>query len=112
GEPVQLHRVLADVQIRLDHHLVGAVGLPCGAWRRSDEVADAADVEEQPLRRRRDGRAAQAGDHADTAFRSGEASAWQIATASASAAWFGVGSSLSPRMTFTIRCTCAFSARP
>ena len=32
---------------------------------------------------------------AATSFRSGDASAWQIATASASAAWFGVGSACS-----------------
>src|SRR5438477_2305052 len=43
---------------------------------------------------------------------SGGASAWQIATASASAAWCGVGSSGSERIIFTIRCICAFSARP
>ena len=42
----------------------------------------------------------------------GGAEAWQIATASASAAWFGVGSYSSPRIAFTIRCTCALSARP
>ena len=34
---------------------------------------------------------------------SGGASAWQIATASASAAWFGCGTSCRPRIAFTIR---------
>ena len=43
---------------------------------------------------------------------SGGASAWQIATASASAAWFGVGISSRPRIAFTIFPTCSFSARP
>jgi len=52
------------------------------------------------------------GSQPATASNSGGASAWQIATASASAAWFGVGSSGSARIIFTIRCICAFSARP
>src|SRR5256885_16743676 len=69
------------------------------------------------------GRAAAAGereegDHCPTGppqpatRRSGGASAWQIATASASAAWLGVGGASSPRIAFTIRCTSAFSAPP
>ena len=43
---------------------------------------------------------------------SGGASAWQIATASASAAWLGVGTSSSARIAFTIFPTCSLSARP
>src|SRR3954471_17858316 len=43
---------------------------------------------------------------------SGGASAWQIATASASAAWFGAGTSSSERIAFTIFPTCSLSARP
>ncbi len=38
--------------------------------------------------------------------------AWQIATASASAAWSGRGSSLSPSSVWTIRWTCCLPARP
>src|SRR5579884_3641191 len=73
GEAVELQRVLAHVQIRLDDDLVGAVGLPHRARRRRDEVADAADVEQEPLRRRADRHAAQARDHARSrsCFRSG-----------------------------------------
>ena len=89
------------------------LGLAHDRRRRGDEVADAADVEHEPVGveatgfpRRREIRAQ------PTIFRSGGASAWQIATASASAAWFGVGSSSRPRIALTIRCTCAFSARP
>ncbi len=63
-------------------------------WARSvdaKQVADAADVEHDPVRGPRDGNSCQAGDHAPTAFSSGGASAWQMPTASASAAWSGVG---------------------
>ena len=42
----------------------------------------------------------------------GGASAWQIATASASAAWCGRGTSARPSTALTMRCTWIFSARP
>ena len=117
GEAVQLEHVLAHVEIRLDRHLVGAAGLAHDARRRGDEVADAADVENEPFERRSTrpacpGASRRRSPSAAAIFMSGGASAWQIATASASAAWFGVGSASSPRIAFTMRCTCAFSARP
>src|SRR6185437_5000300 len=100
------------------------IALPDGRRRRVDEVADASDVEDEPLRRVRGGLTSEAGNHARSvrtgtdvplypaARSSGGASAWQIATASASAAWCGVGGSESDRIIFTIRCIWAFSARP
>ncbi len=92
GEAVELHHVLADVEVRVDGDLVGRVALAHRGRRRVDEVADAADVEDEPFRRVRHGLTAQARDHEAAAIRrSGGAIAWQIATASASAAWFGVG---------------------
>src|SRR5581483_1530136 len=111
GEAVELEDVLAHVEVRLDRDLAACIRLPDGARRGGDEVADAADVEHEALRGRGDGRSPQPRDH-PASLRSGGASAWQMATASASAAWFGVGSASSPRIAFTIRCTCAFSARP
>src|SRR6185503_5049229 len=109
GEAVELQRVLADVHVRVHGDLVAL--LPHRGRRRVHEVAHAADVEHEALRRARDGAAAEAGDHPAT-FRSGGAIAWQIATASASAAWFGVGIASRPRIAFTIRPTCSLSARP
>ena len=112
GEPVELQRVLADVQVRLERR---PRRVP--AARRSalgvaaTQVADAAHVEDEPVRRASGRRAAQAGDHPATSS-SGGASAWQIATASASAACDDGGSASSLRMIFTIRCICPFSARP
>ena len=44
--------------------------------------------------------------------RSGAELAWQIATASASAAWSGRGSSSSDEQRWTIRCTWSLAARP
>ena len=111
GEAVELQRVLAHVQVGLDDDLAGALG---GAHRRrrgGEEVADAVDVEHEAVRRPAGRASPQPRDH--PAIRSsGGASAWQIATASASAAWFGVGFDSSARIVRTIRCTCAFSARP
>ena len=55
---------------------------------REQPVADAADVEHEPVRVERDGPPAQPRDHRrpPASASSGDASAWQIATASASAA--------------------------
>src|SRR5262249_18092679 len=111
-QAVELERVVANVQVRVERHLVGAVGLPRGARRRRDEIADSADVEDEAVARVRHRPAAQARDHAELTFRSGGASAWQIATASASAACDDDGASVSPRIARTILATCAFSARP
>ena len=54
--------------------------------RRGDEVADAVHVQNDAGGRPGDDPAAEPGDHVATIRRSGGASAWQIATASASAA--------------------------
>ena len=112
GEPVELQRVFAHVQVRVQRHLVDSVRLADRGRRRSDEIADAADVQDETFTRVRDGTTTQARDQPATTSSSGGASAWQIATASASAAWVGEGGSASPRMTLTIFCTCTFSARP
>ena len=99
------------MQLGVQRDLVGAVGLPCRGGRRRNEIADAADVDHEAFGRVRDRAAAQPGDQ-PAILSSGGASAWQIATANASAACVGVGSSCMPRIAFTIFCTCCFSARP
>src|SRR5439155_414334 len=77
-EPVELEGVLADVQIRLDRDLGAQLRAPQRARRRLDEVADAADVEDEPaVGPPADGSASQARDH-EAALRSGGASTWQI----------------------------------
>ena len=83
-EAVELQRVLADVEERLDRDLAPALGAPQHAGRRRDEVADAVDVEQEPVRAATGRRAAQPGDH-EAIRASGGINAWQIATASASA---------------------------
>ena len=109
-EAVELEHVLPNVEVGVDRDLGSALGLPQRARRRGDQVADSADVDEQAVRRPRDRLAPETGDHAVT-FRSGGASAWQTATASASDAWSDISPS-SPRIIVTIRCTCPLSARP
>ena len=89
-----------------------ALGPPDRARSRRHEVADAVHVEDEAVRAVGDRRAPQPGDHDATALRSGDASAWQIATASASDACVDEGSSRSARIVCTIRATWAFSARP
>ena len=114
GKAVQLERVLADVQVGLDDDLDGALRLLYHAGCRVQPVADATNFEDKPVRVVLHRRPAEAGDHRwpPTTARSGGASAWQIATASASAAWCGRGSSESPSTALTIRCIWSFSARP
>src|SRR2546421_2284398 len=136
GRAEQLQDVLPHMKIRLEHDLSPGLRLPPGAVRGVDEVADAADIQNDAGRRARDDLPAKPRDHevrlgarpdGPAAHRtlpigttrrcyailsSGGASAWQIATARASAAWCGVGGCLRPRIAITIRCTCAFSARP
>ena len=111
AEAVELERVLADVQVRVERDLSPAFCQARRGRRDGQRVADPADVQHDPLAGARDRGPAQPRDH-PTAFISGGAIAWQIATASASAAWCGVGIAFSPRIAATIRCTCAFSARP
>ena len=49
GEPVELQRVLAHVEVGLDRHLARALGAAQHGRRRGDEVADAVDVEDEPV---------------------------------------------------------------
>src|SRR5205085_2268300 len=86
GEAVQLEGLLAHVQVGLDAELPPAVGEPERARRGVEEVADAVHVQDQAVRRAARRKAPQPCNHADAIRRSGGASAWQIATASASAA--------------------------
>ena len=83
AEAVELQRVLADVQVRLDRQIALA-RVPQHGGCRLDEVADAVDVEHQPGSRKAGRTSAQPRDHAGTGR---GAVAWQIATASASEAW-------------------------
>ena len=115
GEAVELH----DVSSRTCRYvstidLLGAVGLAQRARRRRDEVADAADVEDEALRRRRDRLAAQARDHVLSPPSSGAAARAHGRSRRRARRPRGSGSAApaSPRIAFTIRCTCAFSARP
>ena len=102
GEAVELERVLAHVRVDLDGDLLRALRAPQRALRRGHEVADAVHVEDERVAAQPCGPTRQASDH-PTARSSGGASAWQIPTASASAAWWGSGSSFSPRIACTIR---------
>ena len=74
------------MQVRLDGDIFGASGLPERARRGLDEIADAAHVEDESVGAAPDRLAAKLCDHEATCFKSGGASAWQMATASASAA--------------------------
>ena len=85
GEAVELEHVLANVQVGLEGYLVGAVGAPKHARGRGDQVADAVHVQDEAVRAARDRLAPEPRDHPAT-LSSGGASAWQIATASASEA--------------------------
>src|SRR5581483_12185257 len=111
GEAVQLERVLADMRVDLEHDLAVTLGPAERGRRGGDEVADAVDVEHDPVRAPRDRRPAQAGDH-DATLSIGGASAWQIATASASDACVDSGRVFRARIVCTMRATWAFSARP
>ena len=85
GEAVELKRVLAHVEVGLDDRLAAALGRPHGTRGRSEQVADAVHVEHEAVGRPTRERSAQPPDH-PAIRRSGGASAWQIATARASAA--------------------------
>ncbi len=108
-EAVERERVLADDGVDLDRDLAAAEALH--RRRGVDEVADAVHVDDETLSRTPRDPAAQPRDHA-LSLTSGGMSAWQIATASASAAWFGAGTSSRARIAFTIFPTCCLSARP
>jgi hypothetical protein len=113
-EAEELHRVLAHVEVRLEDDFIDSVGPLRRRRSREEPVADAIHLQDETVRVPGDGLAAEARDQRalPTSAASGGASAWQIATASASAAWWGFGGSASPRIAFTMRCTCSFSARP
>src|SRR3954467_1580643 len=104
-EAVELERVLAHVQVGLEGDLAPALREPQRGRRGVHEIADAADVEDEPFTGARDRLAAQPGDHPAAARSRGGASAWQIATARASEAWCELGAVRSPRIAVTIRCT-------
>jgi hypothetical protein len=95
------------VQVRLDRQLTVAVGLAQDRGRRLHEVADAVDVEDEPGGGQSGVAAAEPRDHAATVL---GAVAWQMATASASEAWWLPTST--PSTSFTILRSCALSARP
>ncbi len=103
-EAVQLQRVVAHDQVAVERHrLAGRRHLLERLARDREPVADAVDVYDDLARPVSAARRAPAGDlaahqrdHAVTiAAASGARLAWQIATASASAAWSGCGSSAS-----------------
>src|SRR5262249_43806046 len=110
-EAVELEGVLPHMQVRLQDYLGRAVRKAKRGRRGQDEIANSAHVEDEALGPARNRPPSQHRDH-PTARRKGGASAWQIATASASAAWCGTGGCSSPRILLTIRCTCSLSARP
>ena len=97
GEAVELERVLAHVEVGLDGDLRRALRRPQHRRRRGDEVADASDLDDEPVGRTGDRASAQARDH-PASLASGGVNAWQIATASASASCVVRGSSSSARI--------------
>ena len=63
GEAVELKRVLAHVKIGLERHLAAALGQAERRRRHRQRVADAADVEHEPLARASRPAFPQARDH-------------------------------------------------
>ena len=92
------------MQERVDGDLSPTLGAAHHAGRGGDEVADAVDVEQKAVGAAAGRRATEAGDH-DAIRASGGISAWQMATASASASCEVGGISASESSIFTIRCT-------
>src|SRR6185503_550986 len=96
GEAVELQRVLAHDRVDLDRHLA-VVGGTCAETldrrRRVDEVADPVHLDDEAAAGAPGDAAAKPRDHEAILRASGGAVAWQIATASASAAWLGAGTS-------------------
>ncbi len=70
-EPIELKGVLADVEVRLERHLGRVRRTPKRAGRRRHEVADAADVEDEAVRRASRGSAAKTRDHPAASRRGG-----------------------------------------
>ncbi len=100
------------MEVRLERDLVAFARAPPRPSGRLHEIADPANVQDDAVAGLAGEATPQPRDHPATARRSGGAIAWQIATASASDAWSGVGRDSILRIDCTIRCTCAFSARP
>src|SRR6266511_6254039 len=96
-EAVELEGVLPDMEVRLERDLLDAVCAAQRGRRCRNEVADAAHIEHEAVRTAGDRLAPESGDHALT-FSRGGASAWQIATASASEACVELGGSVSLRI--------------
>src|SRR5690606_3695499 len=115
-EAVQHVRVLAHEQMGDQRQrLADLRKLVEGRHRRVDLVPDASDLDRQRRRSFRDQCPLQETDHRPTAAarlaESTRECAWQIATASASAASVG-GAFGSPSRRATMYCTCAISAPP
>jgi hypothetical protein len=113
GEAEELHGVLAHVEMRSRDDLVGAVAF-----------FTAAGVAKSDSRRPFTSRTSPSASHA-TALprrreiiarsrrgRRGRRERMADRNRERVGAWWGFGGSASPRIAFTIRCTCAFSARP
>ena len=107
GEPVELERVLADVEVRLDRHLGAGRRAAQHGRRGRDEVADAVHVEHEAVGGAPGRPPSETRDHAgapqDAIRASGGIEAWQMATASASAACEVGGSASSARIIRTMR---------
>ena len=115
GEAVQQHRVVTHDQVRVRRHgLPHARHVAQRLGRHRQPVADAAARDDDVVGAADRDRALEQRDHPTlvSAAASGAPLAWQIATASASAAWSGRGSSSSASSVWTIRCTWSFAARP
>ena len=138
GKIAELQRILANVRVDSQRHT--RAWLTDGVKRRErhlDVVADAAHVDDEPLHVFFEERAGQMGDHGACRRDSAESGtwrqlvrrrdprvrasnraigpcecAWQIATASASAASCGAGTLSSPSSILTICPSCGFCARP
>ena len=85
GEAVELQSVFAYVEVRLHDSLTAPLGRPHRTRGRREQVADAVHVEHEAVGRPSRECSSQPPDH-PAIRRSGGASAWQIATARASAA--------------------------
>ena len=115
GEAVERQRVVADDQVAVQRdRLARGRDVAQRLGRDGEPVADAAAVDDDVVGAAHRDLALEQGDHAvaASAAASGARLAWQIATASASAAWSGCGSSVQREQRWTIRCTWSLSARP
>ena len=120
GEAVELHRVVADDEVRVQRRRgarprgPGAASRPTprGGSRRRRPSPARRGRRGGPRPRRRRGRSPDARQVGRAGGRARPSFAWQMATASASAAWSGVGGDGSASSAWTMRLTCSLSARP